>query len=512
MKFSKNFAEKHTVDAGVYVEYYKAHFDSFNFQKRGLDPRSLGTSEGFITPVIEDYQPNFPIYVPTIGSAKLQEGLFSYFGSADYDYDDKYGVSVSVRRDASFRFIEDNKWGTFWSVGGRWNLTKEAFLNNSKFVNDLKLRASYGTSGNQRVSNAQYASLYLPYTTYTVGTGYNGTASTVLNQIRNKDVQWEEISQVNVGLDFALWNSKITGSLDVYRKLTEKLYQGTPVSPIHGTSEIDVNIGSLENRGVELALNYEVMKNDDWRLALGGNISYNKNKILELPDSANGLVFGGGSTALAEGQPVGAFYVSEYAGVNPANGNPLFKTPEGGLTEIIADANRVFVGEQLYPIWQGGITTNVDYKGFALYTQWSFVADLARNNLDLATLEDGSALDDGGNRAQSLLNAWTTPGDITSIPRMGQGYNEIDYINSTDRYLHDASYLRLRNINFSYTFNNEMLKKNSVIKGLKFYVQAENILTFSKWEGWDPEAGFRGTDRGNYPTPKIFTFGSVINF
>lgn len=512
LKYSKIFNEKHTIDAGAYVEYYKAHFNGFNYEKRGLDPRALGTGSAFIAPVIETFQPSFPLYVPTIGSFKVQEGLFSYFGVLDYDYDSKYGLSFSVRRDASFRFVDDNKWGTFWSVGGRWNITRESFLDDSTVINDLKLRASYGTAGNQRVNNAQYSSLFLPFTTYAVGTGYNGTASTVLSQIGNPDVQWEEISQLNVGLDFILFNNKVKGSIDAYRKLTENLYQGTPVSPVQGTTSIDSNVGSLENKGFELSLDYDVYKNNNWRFSLGGNVSYNKNKIIELPDSANGLIFAGGSTAIAEGQPVGSFYVNEYAGVNPANGNPLFKTANGGLTESLTDANRVFVGEQLYPIWQGGFTTNVGYKGFSLFSQWSFVADLSRNNLDLATLETVSTLANGGNRAVSVLNAWTTPGDITSMPRIGNGLNEINYINSTDRYLDDASYLRLRNINFSYTFGKEMLKSTSFISGLKFYVQAENMVTFSKWRGWDPEAGFRGTDRGNYPTPRIVTFGTVINF
>ncbi|WP_322549567.1 TonB-dependent receptor [Flavobacterium psychraquaticum] len=513
LKYNKTFNEKHTVDAGLYLEYYKAHFNGFNYQKRGLDPRALGTGAAFITPVIEPaVSATATQYIPTIGSFKVQEGLFSYFGAIDYDYDGKYGVSATVRRDASFRFIDDNKWGTFWSVGGRWNLSREAFLENSTVFNDLKLRASYGTSGNQRVNNAQYSALLLPYTTYSVGTGYNGTSSTVLSQIKNPDVKWEEINQLNVGLDFAVLDNKLKGSIDVYRKVTEDLYQGTPVSPVQGTSSIDANIGSLENKGFEVSLDYRVYNDKDWRVAVGGNVSYNKNKILELPESANGLIFAGGSTAIAEGQPVGAFYVSEYAGVNPVNGNPLFKTPSGGLTEILEDANRVFTGEQLYPVWQGGFTSNVSYKGFNLYTQWSFVADLSRNNLDLATLESVSTLDNGGNRAVSIQNAWTNPGDITSMPRIGNGYNEINYINGTDRYLDDASYLRLRNISFSYTFGNETLKRIAFLKGLKFYVQAENMVTFSKWRGWDPEAGFRGTDRGNYPTPKIVTFGTVINF
>lgn len=512
LKYSKVFNEKHSLNVGLYTEYYKAHYNGFNFEKRGLDPRLVGTGAAFVPgTTIESFQ-SLPPYIPTIGSFKVQEGLFSYFGQADYDYAEKYGISVNVRRDASFRFTNDNKWGTFWSVGGRWNIDQESFMQGSAF-NMLKLRGSYGISGNQRVNNAQYSVLSLTRTLYGAGTGYNGTTSTVLTQLANPNVQWEEIAQTNVGLDFGLWQNKLNGSLDVYKKETKELYQSAPISGVHGATSISTNIGSLENKGVELTLNYNILKNKDWDISVGANGSYNKNKILELPASTNGLVFGGGSTALGTGEAIGSFYVVRYAGVNPANGNPLFRTADGGLTETITDANRVFTGKSQYPVWQGGFNTDISYKGFTLYTQWSFVADIYRNNLDLGALETGTSgsLNNGGNRSTTMLNAWQNPGDITSIPRVGQGYNEIDYINSTDRYLEDASYLRLRNVKLSYNFTSDQLSR-TFLKGLGFFIQAENIVTFSSWRGWDPESNYRSTDRGQYPTPKIFTFGTSINF
>jgi len=512
LKYNKVFNEKHSLNVGLYTEYYKAHYNGFNFQKRGLDPRFTGTSAAFIpSTTIESWQ-TLPPYIPTaLGSFKSEEGLFSYFGQADYDYSEKYGISVNVRRDASFRFVDDNRWGTFWSAAGRWNIDQESFMQGSAF-NMLKLRGSYGTSGNQRVNNTQYAALSLPRTLYAVGTGYNGTPSTVLSQLENPSVQWEEIKQTNIGLDFGLWQNKLNGSIDVYKKETSKLYQGSPISAVQGATSISTNIGSMENKGIELTLNYNIFKNQDWDFSVGGNASYNKNKITELPPSADGLVFEGGSTALGVGESIGSYYVVKYAGVNPANGNPLFRTKDGGLTEIITDANRVFTGKSQYPVWQGGFNTNISYKGFSLYTQWSFVADIYRNNLDLGTLEDGTPGSlDSGNRSVSLLKAWQNPGDITSIPRIGHGYNEIDYINSTDRYLEDASYLRLRNVKLSYNFTSDQLGR-TFLKGLGFFIQAENIVTFSSWRGWDPESNFRSTDRGQYPTPKIFTFGTSINF
>src|SRR5690606_36643255 len=273
-----------------------------------------------------------------------------------------------------------------------------------------------------------------------------------------------------------------------------------------GTSTLDTNIGSLENKGVELSLKYNVFRNNDWTIVVNANTSYNKNFIRDLPESYNGIVFSNASTSLIEGASVNTFYVVKYAGVNPANGNALFYTADGGLTETIDDSDRVNTGKSTYPAWQGGFGTLVKYKGFEFSTQWSYFADLYRNNLDYAELEETNVIDDGSNRVASTATAWQNVGDITSVPRVGNPYGAVDYINSTDRYLEDASFLRLRNILFGYSFSKELLQ-DLPISGLRLYVQGENLLTFSSYRGWDAEAGFRTTDRGNYPTPKIYTFG-----
>lgn len=516
LNYNTTFAEKHTIDVTGFVEYNKQHFDGISFEKRGLDPRLVGTGAAFVdSGIFEDLDgnPNTPEtqpYVPTIGSFKVQEGLFSYFGNFDYDYDSRFGVSATVRRDASFRFTDDNKWGTFWSIGGRWNINKESFMEGSK-INMLKLRASYGTSGNQRIANAQYAALNLTRSLYGAGSGYNGTSSTVPTQIGNIDLRWEQTAQTNVGLDFGVWQNKLSGSFDVYRKLTTDLFQDTPVSPVNATSSISTNIGAMENKGMEITLKYVIYDKNDWQIEVNGNTSYNKNKVRDLPDSFNGVVEPNGSTTLIEGSPIETFYVVRYAGVNPSNGNPLFYTKDGGLTETLSNDDRVDTGKSIYPVWQGGFGTRVAYKGFEINTQWSYFADLYRNNLDYAELEETSLIDDGSNRVSTAANAWQNPGDITSVPRIGNAYGAVDYINSTDRYLEDASFLRLRNINLGYSFSKEMLR-DLPVTGLRFYIQGENLITFSSYRGWDAEAGFRATDRGNYPTPKIYTFGAVINF
>lgn len=518
VNYTNTFADKHTIDVSAFTEYYKAHLDGLNFTQSGLDPRVLGSGQAFISgSTLEDVNGNGVIdpgvgdvpYIPTVGAFKISEGLFSYFGLFNYDYDGKYGVSASIRRDNSFRFIEDNAWGTFWSVSARWNIDKESFMENTAF-NLLKLRASYGTTGNQRITNGEFTSLNLTRNLYAAGTGYNGNPATFTSQIANVDLRWEELKQANIGIDFGLWKNKVSGSLDVYEKTTEDLFQSRPVSLTNATSAINANIGSMVNKGFEANLKYNIYNDQDWRIVVNGNVSFNKNEVIEVAGTT-GRVFLGGSTIIAEGHPANSFYLVPYAGVNPANGNPLFVTADGSLSETFSDDDRRFTDKAAFPEWQGGFGTDISYKGFNLTTQWAWVTNIWLNNLDLAQLEETAVLDDGSNRSTGVLRAWQQPGDITDVPRFGNQFNAISYINSVDRYLEDASYLRLRNVTLGYSLSEKVLE-SLPITGLRFYVQGENLVTFSSFRGWDAENGFRTTNRGQYPTPKIYTFGAIINF
>ncbi|WP_121667777.1 SusC/RagA family TonB-linked outer membrane protein [Mesonia aquimarina] len=513
--YSNTFNDVHTIDANLYTEYIKSHLWGFGFTQRGLDPKTVGTDAAFVSGTTVEVIGGNELRPYIIADAEktktsLETGLFSYFGTIDYDYDGRFGVFASLRRDASSRFVDENQWGTFWSVSGRWNLSEEAFMENSSF-NLLKLRASYGTAGNQRITGTRYGGLNLVRNTYTFTPGgYNNNGGYAASNIANRSLQWEQTAQANIGIDFGIWNNKLRGNLDVYRKETTDLFQSRPISAVNATTAINSNIGSMTNKGVEVYFNYTLLDQADWRINVSANGSYNKNEIQELAGAEDGIVFNGGSTALAEGQPIGSFYTVRYQGVNPSNGKALFLDADGNLTEQLVDADRVFTDKQQYPVWQGGFGFDVSYKGFSLSNQWVWFADIYRNNLDLADLEGNANITDR-NSAASVLNAWKQPGDITEIPRMNGQFSGVDFINISDRYLEDASYLRLRNLTFGYTFSPKMLEKLP-FTNLKLYVQGENLITFSKWRGWDAEGGFTATAVSNYPTPKIYTFGVNLNF
>lgn len=507
--YANTFAEKHNVSVAAYMEYNKRHFNSFGFQQRGIDPRFVGVDAGFIPGQTIDVNTGEREYIPTVNSKKYTTGMLSYFAQGSYDFDQKYSVSATIRRDGTFRFVDDYKWGTFWSAGAAWNIDKEGFMENSG-ISYLKLRASYGTSGNQYIAGGEYDGLSVVRNLYGNGTGYGGSVGAFPTSIANTDARWETVKQFNVGIDFGVMNDKLQGSIDFYNKLTTDLFNPIPISLTNATSEIYGNVGELENKGVELDLKYNIFKNADWNFIVTANGSFNKNKILSLHESFNGLLNSGGSTAIAEGQSIGSYYVSQYIGVNPANGNPLFLDIDGNPTEKLIDANRVFIGKSFIPVWQGGFGTFASYRGFEFSTQWSWMADVYRMNMDYAQLEDSSSISNY-NKTVSLLNAWQNVGDVTDVPRVGTGITDIDHVNMSDRYVEDSSFLRLRNISIGYSFSKDQLAKTP-FTGLKFFAQGENLLTFSSYRGWDVESGFRGTENAQYPTPKIYTLGVVVNF
>nr|WP_297307117.1 SusC/RagA family TonB-linked outer membrane protein [uncultured Flavobacterium sp.] len=503
LKWNKVFKDVHEVRAGVYLEYLKAHFKSSSLVQNGLDPYFSQPGAG--TGWIGDNSKN-DYYVPNIGMSTATSGLFSYFANVSYDYDTRYGVEATVRRDASFRFADSNRWGTFYSVSARWNISNEEFMQDSSF-DDLKLRGSYGTAGNQDVLGTGLfggSSLYTEL--YAVGGGYNNFPSLGLTNLANPFLKWETVEQANIGLDFGVWNSRLRGSVDVYQKTTKDLYQSQPISAIYGTSSIFANIGSMRNRGVELILAADVVKNDNLKVTLNVNGSYNKNEIVKLPGD-EGEVWNGGLSIMREGDIFGQLYVVEYAGVNPDNGNLWFYDKDGNLTETPTDADRKYTGKSSIPVYQGGFGFDLDYKGFFLSTQFSYALKSYRYDYDYSGF---LATDDIGtfNKSRALHDSWTPTNRDAKYPSL-HNTNEF-YQNISDRHVYDASYVRLRYITLGYNFPAKNLAPLK-LSGLRVFAQAENLYTWTKWKGFDAESN-RGNDQAQYPTPKTISFGVEVQF
>lgn len=504
INWSKIFADKHEFKVGGYMEYLKGHWISQTMQKVGFDPifYTPGTTAGWINDTPEnDY------YVPGGSLDKQDAGLFSIFGTFDYDFDTKYGLGVTVRRDASYRFDKDNKWGTFWSVSGRWNISNEKFMEGS-VINDLKLRGSYGTSGNQDITGSGiFGSGNLYQTVFSSSTGYNSIPGLRISQIPNRGLQWENISQGNIGLDFALFNSRIRGTIDVYRKTTSNLYQSIPISGINnGASKINANFGSLHNQGIELILAGEVIDTNDTKLTINLNGSYNENKVFDLPN-AKGYVWGGGYTGLRENNIINEFYLYKYAGVNKENGNALFYDKDGKLTETPKETDRQWLGKSAIPKYQGAFGFDFKHKGFFASANFTFTKDVWRYDADYYFLTNGANVGNM-NFSNDLKDFWTPENPNASFPRLNASNN--GFVKDSDKYLQDASYLRLRYLTVGYNFTKQDLKFIG-LNNLRVYFQAENLHTWSKWRGWDAESD-RTADLGQYPTPKTFTVGLEVQF
>jgi TonB-linked SusC/RagA family outer membrane protein len=515
LTYSKTFLEKHKIEASVFTEYFKAHRKTFVYQQIGLNPLTWqpGAGTGYLP-----YSAALPLsYLPGVGATKADAGLLSFFGSLDYDYDQRFGLAVTARRDGSYRFVADNKWGTFWSVGGRWNLSNEEFLRNKSWLNELKLRGSYGTTGNQnvigRATTSNLSTIFignqLVRDLNSSQSGYNNSPSFGVSSIANEDLRWEETQQWNVGLDFGFFN-RLSGSFDVYNKRTVDLYVPTPISAGNGVTSLNTNNGSMENKGVELALKYDILRDTKFKLSVNANGAYNTSAFRDLgvldPDG-DGLFRLNNDFVYRKGALINEYFNVPYIGVNPDNGNLLFLDINGNLTETPTNADRRITNKNALPVYQGGFGLNASYKGFfadALFVYafgaWKFDSDydglMDIRNADLFPV------------STDLFNAWTPTNTNTDIPALAA--TNLDAAAISDRFLRDASYVRLRNITVGYSVPKEFLNR-TFLKQVRFRVMAENLLTFTKWKGFDPES-YVTSQTGYYPTPRIFTFGVDINF
>lgn len=505
LKYSKTFSDVHTVNVGLYTEYIKAHLNSTSISKRGFDPLFFapGTGSGWIAD-----NPGDDIYAVTGGKNKFNSGLFSYFGTVGYDYDKRFGLDATIRRDASFRFTKDNQWGTFWSVAGRWNISNEKFMENSIFT-DLKLRGSYGVSGNQDITNAGYfggANLFS--TRYGIGVGYLGESSVFITQIPNESLKWETTTQGNVGLDFGLFNNRLRGTFDVYQKNTDDLFLSRRLSAINGQTQINANYGSMENQGVELMLQGDIIRTENTRITLSANGSYNKNTVTEIPETTGFALNLDQLTGYKVGQPFAEFYLYKFAGIDAASGDALYYKQGGGTTKNPTDDDRFWTGKTMWPKYQGSFGIDVEHKGFFLTANFTYAKDVYRYDNDYYwyTTPGFAGV---FNMSNDINGAWSSTNKTNaSFPKLNSQTQAL--LSDSDFYVKDASYIRMRFISVGYNFKKSDLDFLN-LSGLRVFAQGENLLTWTKWKGWDAESS-RQLDFGQYPTPRSVSFGVEVQF
>ncbi|SDE90880.1 SusC/RagA family TonB-linked outer membrane protein [Ulvibacter litoralis] len=468
---------------------YNLSTDSHNLNVLGLFEYNFNeinflyaVSRGFSTPLLTT-QSNAGFVDPATTTTRSRLTLVSYGAFADYDFKERYLASASIRRDGSSTFGDDVKYGTFYSGSIGWNVAKENFFNVDS-IDDLKLRASYGTVGNRSGIGRYESQGLVEFNPYPGGLG------TVPSNFENPELQWETTKTSNFGVELSMFNRRLSFVADYFVRNTTDLLFAIPKADESGVDSVTGNDSEIKNAGLEIALQADIVRNDNLKWTVGGNILFlTESEIVTLPD---GLPVDAPNTfniRWEEGAKINEHYLIPYAGVDPNTGRPLFYGADGGVytaDQMPEGENRQLQGKSTIADKEGGFFNNIVYKGFGLRTDFVFKYGNWINNYVKSNLvSDGLAVD--ANQAVEAFNYWKEPGDTDVQPSPIYRNDAGELASESDRFLERGDYIRMRNATLSYSFQKKTLEK-SPFSNLRVYIQGQNLLTFTKFFG-DPEVG-----------------------
>lgn len=458
------------------------------------------------------YAPGVDAAIPYVNTANQantegeyainRETLLSFFGIADYNYDNRYFLQANVREDGSSLFGANRKWGLFWSVSASWNLSNESFMKNVTPVDLLKVRASYGVNGNNGIETYKAYGLYRSST-------YNGVVGMRPSQPSNEDLSWEKNKTWDVGFDFGLFG-RIHGTFDVYSRKTEDMLLDVSVPQTTGFSSNTKNIGSMKNSGIEFMIDGDIINSEEFYWNVGFNISHNKSLILNLGPDVEAINPSSWVTQYRVGHPMYEYYLHDYAGVNPANGEALWYTEDGSITNDYSQSREVFCGSP-EPKLMGGFNTTFAWNGLSLSAFFEYKYGNYVCILNEWSYLNGDGSDLTMNQMASSLNYWKKPGDIGVTPKPIAGNTTNSAAARSTRFLERGDYLRIKDITLAYNFSERILKPVH-LKGLKVYISGLNLYCFNDVNFWDPEMGVTGAGAGVYPLTKSFVGGIEVSF
>lgn len=497
LTWKKSFQNKHNIIALAGHENYKYKYNYLSANKTG-----------FVFPGVTDLDNGASSFSPA-SSYENNHTIESYFANVNYDYKQKYLLSASYRTDGSSRFHPDVRWGDFYSYGIGWRAIQEKFMQNIKWLSELKLRLSYGEQGNENIGLFyQYHDYY-----YSNGTGgYNAT-----DHIANPDLKWEKNKATNIAIDLGLLKNRITLTAEWFNKVSENLLFDKPLATSNSPF-IWVNVGTLRNRGYELTLGYSPVRSSNFNWKIDANVTHYKNKVLRIPETSsyqkNGITRIGGLQNIQVGYSIYDWYLPEYAGVDASNGDALYytdildangnSTGKRTITNVLnTKTTRYRMGSAL-PKISGGITNSFNYKGFDLSVLLTFAyGGLYYDGNYAGLMHRGSA---GSAWSSDILNRWQNPGDVTNVPRVQVDIAGQD--GASSRWLVDGSWLNIKNITLSYTLPKVSLKN---LNGLTVFVNVDNAHLFTAKKGMDPQRAFDGTSDASYTPFRTFTAGFTVN-
>ncbi|MCG6191126.1 SusC/RagA family TonB-linked outer membrane protein [Maribellus maritimus] len=436
--------------------------------------------------------------------------IASYLGMVHYSYNGKYIADATIRQEGSSRFSDDNRWGTFWSVGGAWNIHRESFMSDIEVINNLKLRASYGVTGNANIDLNQYQELL------NFDSDYAGEGASYPGNFGNPDLTWETSHTVDIGIDFGILKNRITGSVGYFRRESKDLLLDVPLSLTTGFEEQTLNIGRMENKGFEAELMIDVVRMNDFNISIGGNIGTVENKVQELAEDINGdeINITDQTQRVETGHPAYGWYMPTWAGVDPQTGDELWYVDGEGseTTSNFNDANQVWQGGSAIPTLTAGLNLHIDFKGVFLdlngyfagghkvYEEWHRYT----HGTDVYSVAYYQGV-------AALMDRWQEPGDE------GTRYGKIEYTGRPwqrhSKFLYDGDYFRLKDVTLGYDLPQSVTSMINV-DGLRVFVRGTNMFTWVKDEylEYDPEVDVSGYTELTQPPIKSVIFGLNLNF
>jgi TonB-linked SusC/RagA family outer membrane protein len=497
--YNRKFAEKHKIAVQVLSESVRMKRRSFNATGFGLNRTS------FNSPIFITQGTSTNNSIPLIGGQKFISGISSLFSLLDYTFDNRFTLSLVARKDVFSRVPVNNETKT-GSIGLAWNATQENFFKKQTFLQDLKFRASFGSTANinalllptggaagENGFNGDF-----PFLSAFGPASYAGTPSLVPTNPGNPDAKIERQRILNVGVDFAIWKNRVRVIVDAYKKESVDQFVSQPISRTTGFNSLSTNAGKLENRGVDFDVKIDAIKKANLLVTFGLNGGFLRNRVTDL----GGLPDIPGGTGVARvGYPLGSHFIVGYIGVNPQTGAPIYQDINGNpTTEYSATNNRAEFGTFL-PKFTGGASLDIVWKGFDISALLSTAQGVKRFNNESFFYETTTA-NFQFNKRVDLLNSWTKPGDQANFQRV----NTVRQFSSRD--VQDASFIRFRNLQVGYTFN---FKERAKVRGFRIWGQGQNLYTWTKWQGFDPEES-NNIATYEFPNPKTYTIGLDINF
>ena len=493
LTYTRSFG-RHNLDVLAGHEYYSYHYQNLDAAKTNLVDGIYELRPATTTVNADSYSNDYRIE--------------SWMGRINYNFDDKYYLSASVRTDGSSRFHKDNRWGTFWSVGANWRVTKEAFMQNVSWVNNLNVKASYGEQGNDELGTL-YAWQSLYSLSYANGNNIGGFVAS----LENKDISWEKNANLNVGIEASLFDNRVRLNAEYYNKKTKDMLLNYPMATSTGFNGYDANVGDMRNSGFEVELGLTPVRTQDFEWNLTWMGSTVNNKVLHLTKESPEII--SGIRIIKEGYELNTFYMAKSAGVDPQTGAQLYwaydKDDNGNITnEYItsdvakASTSKYFLGSRI-PDLYGSIGTDLTWKGLTLSVLTTYsIGGKIYDSLYAGSMNN---MYYNNNWNRHALRRWTQPGDVTDVPRIEVGGKYA----TTDRFLVDASYFAIKNVTLSYSLPRTWMR-SAGLNAVRLFGSIDNLALFTHLQGMDPQYSFSGGTNYDYTPNRTYSVGIEVNF